>query len=34
MLEMGIIRESDSPYSSLIVIVRKKDGSDRLCVDF
>ena len=34
MIEMGVIRKSDSPYSSPIVIVRKKDGTNRICVDF
>ena len=30
----GIIRQSMSPWSSCIVLVRKKDGSLRICVDF
>ena len=30
----GVIRPSSSPYASPIVIVRKKDGSIRLCVDY
>ena len=34
MLDMGVIKKSDSPYSSPIVIVRKKDGSNRICIDF
>ena len=31
---MGIIRPSKSPYASQVVIVRKKTGEIRLCVDF
>lgn len=34
LLRQGIVRESSSPYASPIVIVRKKDGSMRLCVDY
>ena len=34
MERMGVIRESKSPYSSPVVIVRKKDGTNRVCVDF
>ena len=32
MLELEIIRESELPYASPIVIVKKKDGSNRICV--
>ena len=34
LLRQGVIEESASPWSSPIVLVRKKDGSVRFCVDF
>lgn len=34
LLKAQVIRESSSPYASPIVLVRKKDGSIRLCVDY
>ncbi|KAL1264143.1 hypothetical protein QQF64_004498 [Cirrhinus molitorella] len=34
LLEAWVIRESCSPYASPIVLVRKKNGSPRLCVDY
>lgn len=34
LLEFNIIRESKSPYSSPIILVKKKNGDDRLCVDY
>ena len=33
-LKQGVIRPSRSPYASQVVIVRKKSGEIRLCVDF
>ena len=34
LLEKGIIKQSDSPFASRIVLVRKKSGELRLCVDY
>lgn len=34
LLESQVIRESSSPYGSPIVLVKKKDGSLRMCVDY
>lgn len=34
LLDSQIIRESCSPYASPIVLVKKKDGTLRLCVDY
>ncbi|XP_018568950.1 uncharacterized protein LOC108909187 [Anoplophora glabripennis] len=34
MLKQGIVRRSASDYSSPIVIVKKRDGKQRFCVDY
>lgn len=34
LLASGVIRTSHSPFSSNVVLVRKHDGSLRMCVDY
>ena len=34
MLQKGVIQISNSPYASPVILVRKKDGGWRMCVDY
>ena len=33
MMKVGVIRESSSPYASSVMVVKKKDNTNRVCVD-
>jgi hypothetical protein len=34
LLEMGHIRPSTSPFASSVVLVKKKDGTMQMCIDY
>ena len=34
MLDVGVVRPSNSPWCNAVVLVRKKDGSIHFCIDF
>ena len=34
MVNKGFVRPSTSPWGALVLFVKKKDGSMRLCIDY
>ena len=34
MIDKGVVEPCSGPWASPVVLVRKKDGSQRFCVDF
>jgi len=34
LLDIGIIRPTVAPWGVLVIFIRKKDGSWRLCIDY
>ena len=34
LLEMGVIERSEAPYASPLVLVKKPDNTNRVCVNF
>ena len=34
LLELGLIRPSSDPFDSSVVLVKKKDGTIRICIEY